>query len=185
MWLQCRGGTASRVWFNVNGEDERESRTEPPTRCNQREAWAIKEFVEKLLSQNVQISQITIICYYAGQCDLLARLLENQSDPQSFKISTVDTYQGCENDVIIVSMTRTRTLGFLANRRLKLLHEDSNPRCNVSMTRARGVLVIFGRHETYTSVGESEYLGRLARDVAARREVLRAEDISSVEFCRS
>jgi len=58
----------------------------------------------------------------------------------NIKVNTVDSYQGQESDIVILSCVRSRTtkLGFLQDKR----------RLNVSITRARYSLIIFGDSET-------------------------------------
>ncbi|KAJ1445053.1 hypothetical protein M885DRAFT_425714, partial [Pelagophyceae sp. CCMP2097] len=50
-------------------------------------------------------------------------------------VSTVDAFQGCECDVIILATTRTEHLGFIVDRR----------RLNTSITRARHLVVLGSR----------------------------------------
>jgi len=58
----------------------------------------------------------------------------------NINVNTVDSYQGQESDIVILSCVRsnTRSLGFLRDKR----------RLNVSITRARFSLIIFGDSET-------------------------------------
>jgi len=58
----------------------------------------------------------------------------------NINVNTVDSYQGQESDIVILSCVRsnTRTLGFLKDKR----------RLNVSITRARYTLIIFGDSDT-------------------------------------
>ncbi|OUM60555.1 hypothetical protein PIROE2DRAFT_33382, partial [Piromyces sp. E2] len=55
-------------------------------------------------------------------------------------VNSVDGYQGQENDIVILSTVRSRTkqIGFLRDQR----------RLNVSITRARKSLIIFGNAKT-------------------------------------
>lgn len=55
-------------------------------------------------------------------------------------VNTVDSYQGQESDIVILSCVRSNTkkVGFLADKR----------RLNVAITRARFTLIIFGNAET-------------------------------------
>lgn len=91
---------------------------------------------------------IGVICMYAEQKRLLRKKLNENTWDDSFrqliKIDTVDSYQGKENRIIIVSLTRfdkQLTTGFL--------HLPN--RTNVSLSRAMDKLVIVGATKTWES----------------------------------
>jgi serine/threonine protein kinase len=102
---------------------------------------------------------IGVICMYAAQKRLLFRKFNEHSWSENFhklvKIDTVDSYQGKENRVIIVSTT--------------LNTNDRNPRflrtlnrINVAMSRAMDKLVIVGATDMWKG-NNSEYpLGKIA-----------------------
>jgi superfamily I DNA and/or RNA helicase len=102
---------------------------------------------------------IGVICMYAAQKKILFRKFNEHSWTDGFqklvKIDTVDSYQGKENRVIIVSTT--------------LNTQDRNPRflrilnrINVAMSRAMDRLVIVGATEMWKG-NNSEYpLGKIA-----------------------
>ncbi|KAI5297702.1 hypothetical protein KEM55_004355 [Ascosphaera atra] len=56
-------------------------------------------------------------------------------------VTTVDKYQGEQNDYVILSLTRTRTVGYLRDVR----------RLTVALSRARLGLYILGRREVFES----------------------------------
>lgn len=85
-------------------------------------------------------SDIGIVSPYEGQVRLLHDMVA-QSENNEMKISTVDSFQGQERDVILVSAVRsniTGEVGFLRDWR----------RLNVSITRARLLLVVVGNEDT-------------------------------------
>ncbi|WP_367110172.1 AAA domain-containing protein [uncultured Psychrobacter sp.] len=91
---------------------------------------------------------IGVICMYAEQKRLLRKKFNENTWDDNFrklvKIDTVDSYQGKENRVIIVSLTRfdkQLTTGFL--------HLPN--RTNVSLSRAMDKLVIVGATKTWES----------------------------------
>lgn len=91
---------------------------------------------------------IGVICMYAEQKRLLRKKFNENTWDESFrklvKIDTVDSYQGKENRIIIVSLTRfdkQLTTGFL--------HLPN--RTNVSLSRAMDKLVIVGATKTWES----------------------------------
>ncbi|XP_017074121.1 probable helicase senataxin [Drosophila eugracilis] len=80
-----------------------------------------------------------LISPYQRQCYTLAQVI-----PKHMNITplTVDSFQGLETDVIIISNARTRGCGFLTNYQ----------RLNVALTRPRRCLVICGNFDDLRSV---------------------------------
>lgn len=84
--------------------------------------------------------KISILTTYNGQKHLLrdvinARCGENPLIGRPHKVTTVDKYQGQQNDYILVSLVRTKAVGHLRDVR----------RLVVALSRARLGLYIFGR----------------------------------------
>ncbi|WP_102945969.1 AAA domain-containing protein [Stenotrophomonas sp. VV52] len=93
---------------------------------------------------------IGVICAYAAQLDLVRRKLQSESLPEAFrrtiKVDTIDSYQGKENLVVMLSLVRnnadgakdhgTATInpGFMAKKN----------RVNVALSRAMDRLLIVG-----------------------------------------
>ena len=78
---------------------------------------------------------IVVISPYNAQCNLLRSL-----EPKLKScIHSVDSYQGKESDVIILTTVRTENLGFWSDYR----------RLNVAMTRAKHILRIVGNVESW------------------------------------
>lgn len=107
------------------------------------------EFLLALRSKcRVDEVPIGIIAMYASQRDLIRRKLD-QSDWASeirdlYAVGTVDSYQGKENRIIIVSVVRndtSRTVGFLADPE----------RINVGLSRAKDRLVIVSSSTMWSS----------------------------------
>jgi AAA domain len=93
---------------------------------------------------------IGIICTYAGQRDLLRKKLQvtNLSERlrSSIKIDTVDSYQGKENPIIVLSLVRNNSDG--PQERGAATIKDGflsrSNRINVAISRAMDRLVIVG-----------------------------------------
>lgn len=84
--------------------------------------------------------KITILTTYNGQKQLLRDLIEHECAkdeylPKPSKITTVDKFQGQQNDYILLSLVRTKSVGHLRDIR----------RLVVAMSRARLGLYIFAR----------------------------------------
>lgn len=63
-------------------------------------------------------SSITILAAYNGQKHLISDVIEKRCGNNPLigwphKIATVDKYQGQQNDYILLSLTRTKTVGYL------------------------------------------------------------------------
>ena len=83
---------------------------------------------------------ITILTPYRGQRELLRTLLRERCEKNPlfgmpYRVTTVDTYQGQQNDMILLSLVRTQSVGYLRDVR----------RMIVAMSRARLGLYIFCR----------------------------------------
>ncbi|KAJ5096196.1 CWF11 family [Penicillium alfredii] len=94
-------------------------------------------------------SKITILATYAGQTALVRDVLNHRCAKNTLFglpkiITTVDRYQGEQNDYVILSLTRTRTVGYLRDVR----------RLTVALSRARLGLYILGRREVFESCYE-------------------------------
>ena len=76
--------------------------------------------------------KVIIISPYQAQCKLLNKLANEKK--LNVEIHTVDSYQGHEADVVILSIVRTESIGFWCDYR----------RLNVAMTRAKHILRIIG-----------------------------------------
>ncbi|KAI3533420.1 intron-binding protein aquarius [Colletotrichum filicis] len=94
-------------------------------------------------------SKISILTTYAGQRALVKDVLAHRcADKTIFGmpkiVTTVDKYQGEQNDYIILSLTRTSRVGYLRDIR----------RMTVALSRARLGLYILGRREIFEACYE-------------------------------
>ncbi|XP_017016613.1 uncharacterized protein [Drosophila kikkawai] len=108
-----------------------------------------------------------LISPYSSQCYALSQVI-----PQHMNLTpqTVDSYQGLEKDVVIISNARTRGCGFLANYQ----------RLNVALTRPKRCLVICGNFDDLQSVD----LWRQLLDDARQRKVyfdLKRDDVDDLQ----
>ncbi len=87
-------------------------------------------------AQEIDLSNTTFISPYSAQIELAKK-----SFPKSLKIKTIDSFQGQENDTILISLVRSNSessIGFLNDYR----------RMNVALTRAKEKLIIIGDSST-------------------------------------
>lgn len=124
------------------------------------------DFVSSLSHISGEEPAIGVICMYAAQQRLLFRKFNEQSWSDTFrglvKIDTVDSYQGKENRVIIVSTT--------------LNTQDKKPRflrvlnrVNVAMSRAMDRLIIVGSTDMWKEKNSEYPLGKIASYIQERQ----------------
>lgn len=116
-----------------------EARDDQMSSYNQNEAEMIAGFVEYLCYNGVDADEITVLTFYNGQRKKILKLLRERPTfaERRFNVVTVDSYQGEENDVVILSLVRSNDrgqIGFLG---------ISNRVC-VALSRARNGFYLFG-----------------------------------------
>ena len=186
-------GLSSCVYFwNIAGNEESKNKA-GISACNDMEADAIVQLVRFLVLCGISLNAIAVITPYSGQKRLLIDKLrkgncipprekftnvqsgkqgkafrgrnnKSANSPDSVLVSTVDRYQGDENDIVILSLVRARG----GNRFVGLLN-----RFIVASSRARlGYYVVGSVTAVETSKGDShwdEFLDHL-KDSAERDE---------------
>lgn len=116
-----------------------ESRDEYFSCCNEREAHMIVAFYHHLIRNGVGSSHITVLTLYNGQRKLILKKLKYHPDLQGhiFNVRTVDSYQGEESGIILLSLVRSNphnSIGFLS---------DEHRIC-VALSRAKLGFYLFG-----------------------------------------
>ena len=105
--------------------------------------YAVATFMYLRL-RGVPASKVSIITTYNGQKDLITDIVQQRcaSSPlygAPAKIATTDKFQGQQNDFILLSLVRTKSVGHLRDVR----------RLVVAMSRSRHGLYVFGRRELF------------------------------------
>ncbi|MBL0323111.1 MAG: AAA family ATPase [Ignavibacteria bacterium] len=132
--------TSGRGWEESPGEGSESLANKGEAEC----ACAIyNQLMENDGHENWSVG---IISPYRGQVRLISSMLteEQRSRTSLLDVDTVDSFQGSECDVIIISLVRSnddQEIGFLKDTR----------RMNVAITRARRKLVIIGDGSTIAS----------------------------------
>ncbi|GKY96521.1 hypothetical protein MPSEU_000611700 [Mayamaea pseudoterrestris] len=133
------------------------------------EAEVIVQLVQQLGNRAVgdnewqSVDRIRVITFYKAQVALIRRKLRARGFDKIF-VSTVDSSQGCEADVVLVSFVRgLDTAGFLIDNR----------RVNVALTRAKHQLVCVGNVEAMALLrgAKTETLRLLSKDATSRGAV--------------
>ena len=114
------------------------------------------KLLQELAAKNINIkTQVGIITFYAAQVDYMQREFNKLPLLRDVKIHTVDSYQGNENDYIIISFVRSNQDGGIG-----FLHDFR--RLNVAITRARLALLMVGNAATLERQGRQDPRGRVA-----------------------
>lgn len=109
------------------------------SKINQNEAKIVVGFFDYLVQNGMKTQDITVLTFYNGQRKLILSGLRQHPNLQgkAFKVVTVDSYQGEENAVVLLSLVRSNrngSIGFV---------EDAN-RVTVALSRAQRGFYVFG-----------------------------------------
>lgn len=147
------------------------------SKSNANEIAPILQHIKLLLDHGLAAEQITVLSPYSAQVALIGEAIRAECSSASVTASskskaasgpstddlarrdlsrvdvgTIDSQQGRENEVVLISLVRSnekREVGFLKEKR----------RLNVAMTRAKRQLVVVGDSDTVAKCGD-EYLER-------------------------
>lgn len=128
---------------------------------NKQEAEMIVGFFNYLLSNGITEKQITVLTFYNGQRKLLLKELRHSDRSKVYKVVTVDSYQGEENDIVILSMVRSNDMG-------KIGFLDVENRVCVALSRAKRGFFIFGNAELLC--GESKLWSDVVTVMAGKKK---------------
>ena len=120
-----------------------EGKDEELSTFNIKEAELITGFIQYLVYNGVHASQITVLTFYNGQRKKIKKLLQKDSrskECQDINLKTVDSYQGEENDIVILSLVRNN-----ADNSIGFLSVDN--RVCVALSRAKRGFYMFGNAE--------------------------------------
>lgn len=129
-------GGVNSYFFTHQG---RETMDIQMSKINHKEAEMVVKFFGYLVLNGMTPGEITVLTFYNGQRKLIMRKLREHRQLQGarFNVVTVDSYQGEENEVVLLSLVRSNArgnIGFL---------EVENRVC-VALSRARRGFYIFG-----------------------------------------
>ncbi|KAE9974000.1 hypothetical protein BLS_003320 [Venturia inaequalis] len=133
---------------------------------NHMEADMIVGFFSYLLNNGITEKQITVLTFYHGQRKMLLRKLREHPQlgrSKTYKVVTVDSYQGEENDIILLSMVRSNAIG-------KIGFLDVENRVCVALSRAKRGFFIFGNAELLCS--ESKLWSKVISIMAGKKQDL-------------
>lgn len=153
-----RGGRA--VWMNVHAGRARGNRNPVEVKRVVQELEAFVAWARGQRRPSEGPWEVAVLTFYRGQEELLCDALQELSGlggntrnfslprdlppaerPVHVTLCTVDRFQGHEADMVLLSFTKTGSVGFL----------NSPNRLNVAITRARYQLVLIGDREFFAS----------------------------------
>lgn len=142
---------------------------------NRAEATKVVELVSDLRRMTASSNplwhsseRVRVITFYQSQVSLIKRLLINKGFGDKIVVATVDSSQGCEADIVIISFVRSQrddckshSVGFLADNR----------RMNVALTRAKYQLICIGNICSFAKMYGAQTMQMLAANADERRLV--------------
>lgn len=136
------------------------------SKTNELEAVMIVVFYLYLVLNGVDPGRITTLTFYNGQRKLLLRNMRSKPNLANRipKVLTVDSYQGEENDIVLLSLVRSNNsggIGFVA---------VENRAC-VALSRAKHGFFIFGNAENLARISQlwCEVVTLMASDSGQKR----------------
>lgn len=113
------------------------------SKLNELEAIMVVEFYAYLMLNGISTFDMTVLTFYNGQKKLILKHMKTNQyiSGHPLKVATVDSYQGEENEIVLLSLVRSSRnngIGFLA----------VDNRVCVAMSRARRGLFLFGNSNT-------------------------------------
>jgi hypothetical protein len=148
VWLDTKA--RAKNWESAVGTSFRNSaEARAIVRVLQRLDWAVQ-------SQGPGKLGVAVLAGYSAQVKEIQNVLSSTADLARLEVdvATIDSYQGQEADVCIVSLTRS-------NRRLDPGFSSNAARLNVALSRARDGLVIVGNSEMATEAKRPGSLGEV------------------------
>lgn len=119
---------------------------EAPTWSNQREIELVKELIDQLIDNNPTVEQLAVLSPYRQQVERLEIALGLHAK----YVHTVDSFQGKEADIVVISLVRVNNLG-TPEERLGFLTLPN--RINVLLSRARRLLILVGSYNHFKDSG--------------------------------
>lgn len=115
----------------------KEAKDDQMSCLNPMEAEMIVGFFGHLLYNGMEAEEITVLTFYNGQRKRILSELRHRHEGRKFNVVTVDSYQGEENKVVILSLVRSND-----NNQIGFLNIDN--RVCVALSRAQCGFYLFG-----------------------------------------
>ncbi|WAJ28435.1 AAA domain-containing protein [Antarcticirhabdus aurantiaca] len=155
-WIETDGLGEAGYEGRSRDSTSRVNRSEADTIVAMIEGWiAHQPFADWLEKEGSRRAGIGVICMYAAQRDEVHRKLRNSPIgnllERSVKIGTVDSYQGKENPIVVLSLVRNNADGYReqGSRKIQEGFLSEPNRINVAASRAMDRLVIVGARQRW------------------------------------
>ena len=165
------------VWLDTSGSPqvaEQRADWNPHTFWNPAEIDAALAVLDRIAREERLVSNLAagpeetpigVICMYAGQKAALDEAFSERPWDSRFRrlvrIDTVDSYQGKENAIVIMSLVRSNEVGVRG-------HVNSFNRCNVALSRAKERLFILGDRTMWKASPEDEPMRQVLDYIEAK-----------------
>ena len=135
-------GTSTNMYFVAHDYFEDPLLEDSTSRANTHEAKFVVELTVYFLGQGYTQEEITILTFYNGQKYLIEDLMAKKFRDNQIKVSTVDKFQGEENEIIILSIVR-------GNKENYIGHCCVDNRASVAFSRARSGFFVIGNEKCF------------------------------------
>lgn len=144
-WRGLKNPDIPLLFKNVIGQEEREE--DSPSWFNQTEINEIFAILNDLKNQNLLINKnVGIISPYRKQCAKIRKRLKTEGF-SNVDVGTTEFFQGDERDIIIITSVRSKFNNVGADLKYHLGFIAKPKRINVSISRAKNLLIILGNAE--------------------------------------
>lgn len=130
----------SQNMFFINHRGMEKALADSKSRINVHEAKYIVELSRHFILQGYKSSEITILATYSGQLAEIKKRMACHTLLKDVLATTVDNYQGEENEIILLSFVRS-------NRKGNIGFLKTENRVNVALSRARKGLYAIGNFD--------------------------------------
>lgn len=188
LWIETDSMGEAAAERPKEGGKSRVNRVEAEAIVAMLEDWhSYEPFRTWLLTEQKHPVGIGVICMYAAQRDLIRRKLRQSALAylldRHLKVGTVDSYQGKENPVVLLSLVRNNEDGPMEEglRRVQEGFLTTPNRINVAVSRAMDRLIIVGVRGRWSAQGPMGHMVKAfgQQVVEEKARVISAEDIIS------
>ncbi|KAK6514969.1 NFX1-type zinc finger-containing protein 1 [Arthrobotrys conoides] len=173
------GSKTNAIWAKIKGPENTMAST---TYENPNERTAIFRTVYELVASGIQASSIAVLSSYRGQAVRLKKDLQYMIS-QGLQVRTVDSYQGHEKEIVILSLVRSNQheiIGFLGK---------PNRLCSAT-SRARFGEIIVGDYTMMQKIDEAAKGSKISGPKRGMMSLMRANalevqtlpDVSSIDI---
>jgi senataxin len=129
----------------------------------------LKQLTEASLSKGwCGSDRIRVITFYLAQVACIQRCLDERGLGNTVLVATVDSSQGCEADIVLISFVRSQPGTSINDRQPSAGFLNDDRRMNVALTRAKYQLICVGNVRCFHQMPNAPTLHLLAKDAEDR-----------------